>query len=77
MPSLIVRKLDQALVRKLKARAAQNNRSMEAEHRAILHRALAEPATDKSLKDRLLAMPNVGADEDFERPKDLGRDSAI
>jgi len=40
MAQLTVRKLDPALVRRLKVRAAQNERSAEAEHRAILERAL-------------------------------------
>ena len=40
MARLTVRKLDDDLVRRLKIRAAQNNRSAEAEHRLILARAL-------------------------------------
>ena len=43
--SLIVRNLDDELVRRLKLRAARHGRSAEAEHRAILHDTLAaEPA---------------------------------
>jgi plasmid stability protein len=38
--SLTVRNLDEDLVRRLKMRAARNNRSIEAEHREILHQAL-------------------------------------
>ena len=40
MAQLTVRKLDGDLVHRLKIRAAQNNRSAEAEHRAILEAAL-------------------------------------
>ena len=40
MAQLTVRKLDSDLVHRLKIRAAQNNRSAEAEHRAILEAAL-------------------------------------
>ena len=40
MARLIVRKLDDDLVRQLKIRAARNNRSAEAEHRAILEATL-------------------------------------
>jgi plasmid stability protein len=40
MVQLTVRNLDGGLVRRLKIRAAQNNRSAEAEHRAILEAAL-------------------------------------
>jgi len=40
MSQLTVRKLDPELVRRLKIRAAEHNRSAEAEHRAILEAAL-------------------------------------
>lgn len=40
MAQLTVRKLDVDLVRQLKIRAARNNRSAEAEHRAILEATL-------------------------------------
>lgn len=40
MAQLTVRKLDNDLVRRLKIRAAENNRSAEAEHRAILEETL-------------------------------------
>ena len=40
--SLIVRKLDEELVAKLKRRAAANGRSAEAEHREILRTVLAD-----------------------------------
>jgi len=47
MAQLTVRGLDEALVRKLKIRAAENGRSAEAEHRRILEDALgARPETD-------------------------------
>lgn len=72
MPQLIVRNLDSEIVRALKVRAAERGRSAEAEHREILRLALCpEPA--KTLKDHLMAIPDVGLDEDFERVQDLGR----
>ena len=40
MAQLTVRNLDAHLVRRLKIRAAENDRSAEAEHRAILEAAL-------------------------------------
>ena len=40
MAQLLVRDLDETLVRLLRQRAAVNNRSAEAEHRAILEQAL-------------------------------------
>lgn len=45
MSQLTVRKLDPELVRRLKIRAAEHNRSAEAEHRAILEAALRPRAT--------------------------------
>ena len=45
MATLIVRKLDEEIVRRLKARAAAHGRSAEAEHRAILESALAPKMT--------------------------------
>jgi plasmid stability protein len=66
MSNLIVRNLDEALVRKLKQRAAAHARSAEAEHRAILEAALA-PTRRKSLATLLAGMPAVGHDADFAR----------
>jgi plasmid stability protein len=66
MPNLIVRNLDETLVRKLKQRAATHARSAEAEHRAILEAALA-PTHRRSLADLLARMPDVGHDADFAR----------
>lgn len=74
MGQLIVRNLDDEIVAQLKIRAARNGRSAEAEHREILRHALVGSETKKSIKDLLLAMPEVGLDEDFERPRELGRE---
>jgi len=41
MAQLLVRNLDDALIARLRARAARNGRSVEAEHREILREALA------------------------------------
>jgi plasmid stability protein len=70
MAQLIVRNLDDDLVRRLKERAASHGRSAEEEHRQILRVALR--ASD--LADHLLAIPDVGDDHDFERQGDLPRD---
>lgn len=77
MGQLIVRKVDDTLIRALKMRAAQKRRSAEAEHREILRKALASPRKRKTLKDVLLGMPSVGDDADFERPRDLGRNTRL
>ena len=77
MAQLIVRKLDQDLVRRLKIRAAGHGHSMEAEHREILEQALLEHEPVETLKELLLAIPQVGEDMDFERPQDKGREVVI
>lgn len=78
MAQLIVRKLDEALVRKLKARAGREGISTEEAHRRILQQALEDendlPKTELNFKEFLLTMPNVGRDEDFERNKDPMRE---
>lgn len=66
MPDLIVRGVDEALVRALKARAGALGHSAEAEHRAILAAALSGPRK-RSFAEVLAAMPDVGRDGDFER----------
>ena len=73
MKSLIVRKIDEMLVRALKARAARNGRSTEAEHREILREALAPQRRRRTIKELLLAIPDVGDDADFARDRDMGR----
>jgi len=69
MANLVVRNLDEDIVRALKERAARHKRSAEAEHRAILEQALLRPRR-KSLAQVLASMPNVGRDEDFERAQE-------
>ncbi len=73
MAQLIVRNLDEEIVRELKLRAARNGRSAESEHREILRLSLV-PKPRKSIKDMLLSMPDVGEDADFERAPDTGRE---
>ncbi len=46
MGSLLVRNIDDDTVSRLKARAAAHGRSVEAEHRDILRRALAAGSSD-------------------------------
>ncbi|HEY4370028.1 MAG TPA: hypothetical protein VGN07_22535 [Steroidobacteraceae bacterium] len=66
MAQLMVRNLPEALVKALKRRAAQHNRSAEQEHREILKSALQGPAR-RSLADVLASIPPVGTDDDFAR----------
>ena len=73
MAQLIVRKLEEEVVRELKLRAARNDRSAEEEHREILRRALQSGYTITPLKELLSRIPDVGEDRDFERSTDRGR----
>lgn len=66
MPDLLVRGVDEALVRALKERAGAHGRSAEAEHREILAEALARPRK-RTLGQLLASIPDVGTDADFER----------
>ena len=66
MAQLMVRNLSDELVRALKQRAAQRNRSAEQEHREILEAALRRPKR-RSLAAALAAIPHVGEDGDFVR----------
>ena len=73
MAQLIVRNLDDEIVMRLRQRAATHRRSTEAEHREILRQALVPSRRRGSLKEHLLAMPDVGTNEDFERAPDRPR----
>jgi plasmid stability protein len=75
MAELILREIEDEVVRKLEERAGQHGVSMEEEARRILRKNLLTEQKEKmSFHDFLLTMPNVGEDEDFERVKDYGRD---
>lgn len=73
MAQLIVRGLEDDLVARLKQRAAKSGRSMEAEHRELLRKALLGSDRRKSLKQHLLDMPDEGRDADFVLQQDKGR----
>jgi len=68
---LLVRNVDEVLVRALKERAGANGRSAEAEHREILAAALSRPSR-RSFAELLATMPDVGTDADFERVQASG-----
>ena len=69
MANLIVRNVDERIVRALKSRAGKHNRSAEAEHREILAAVLLKSKA-KSFSEVLASMPNVGRDADFARSDD-------
>jgi antitoxin FitA len=72
VPDLLVRGVDEAIVKALKERAGAHGRSAEAEHREILAEALARPRR-RSLAELLASIPDVGTDADFERTVSEGR----
>jgi plasmid stability protein len=74
MAQLIVRNVDEDLVRALKTRATQHGRSMEAEHREILRVTLAADVRGTSFKEWMGTMPDLGRDEDFVVPRDYPRE---
>jgi plasmid stability protein len=76
MASLLVRGLDEALVQTLRELAAAHGRSVEAEHREILARALRRPKRN-SFAQALMSIPNVGEDADFQRVDDPSEDSGV
>jgi antitoxin FitA len=53
MATLLVRRLDEDLVRRLKERASSHGRSVEAEHRAILEATLRPKTTGRQLWKKL------------------------
>lgn len=69
MAQLLVRDVDDALVKALRERAARHGRSAEAEHREILAKALRRTRR-RSFAEVLAAMPDVGTDDDFARAED-------
>ncbi len=73
MAQLIVRNIEEELVRELKLRAAQSGQSAEETHRQILRDALGLGRRSSSLKQILSSMPDVGEDRDFQRVQDRGR----
>ena len=66
MADLLVRGVDEAVVRALKKQADANGRSDEAEHLEIL-KAVLSNSEQRSFVDTLIAVPNVGPDKDFQR----------
>lgn len=63
--NLIVRNIDDTIVKALKQRASRHGVSAEAEHRKILEQVLLQPAR-KSFAEVLGQIPDVGNDSDFE-----------
>jgi plasmid stability protein len=75
MSQLIVRNVEEKVVRKLKERAGEHGISMEEEHRRILRDTLFPKIKNRrSFKEFLCSMPDAGSDWILGRQKDFGRD---
>lgn len=64
MAQLIVRNLDSRIVARLRKRAAEHGRSVEAEHREILREALLPEAGNADFKEVLLSLSDAMAGHD-------------
>ena len=69
MAQILIRRLDQHVVRKLRAKAAADGVSAEEEARRILGRSLVGEVPAMSLIDFIRTMPDVGDNRIFRRPK--------
>jgi antitoxin FitA len=69
MANLIVRNIDESIVKALKKQASLHGVSAEAEHRKILEQVLLQPKK-KSFAEVLMQIPDVGNNSDFERVQD-------
>jgi len=76
MAQLVVRQLEDSLVRELRSRAAKAGVSMEEEHRRILREALRNTRKASSFKDHLLAIP-AGQDAFSRRRTTQRRDTGL
>ena len=78
MAQLTVRKLDDALVRALKIRAAERGRSAEAEVRFILREALTPKTGHRTFVEHLLAIPaDPSSDAPFPGVEGAARDVTL
>lgn len=78
MAQILIRKLDDAVARKLRAKAAAEGVSAEEQARRILRKSLMGGSPTTSLIDFLRTMPDIGDnDRLFERPKSRLRRIAL
>ena len=77
MPQILIRQLNSAIVRKLRAKAAAEGVSAEEEARRILRRSLVGDVPSMPLIDFLRTMPDVDADTIFRRRKRKPRKVAL
>jgi plasmid stability protein len=74
MTQLIVRRIEEKIVRNLKEQAGFHGVSTEEEHRNICDGPCSEPAPKgRSFKQEIRRMPNVGKDSDFQRKAQINQ----
>jgi plasmid stability protein len=73
MPQILIRKLEDEIVRKLRAKAAVDGVSAEEAARRILRTSLLGETPKASLIDFLRTMPEADDDALFDRPKSKAR----
>jgi plasmid stability protein len=77
MAQLVIHNIEEAVVRRLRARAARNGVSMEEEHRRILHEALlGDKKRGAAFVDYLVSIPRAPQGEPtnlFARKRDMPR----
>ncbi|PYJ49873.1 MAG: plasmid stabilization protein [Verrucomicrobia bacterium] len=69
MAQILIRRLDEHVIQKLRAKAATDGVSAEEEARRILRRSLVGEVPAMSLIDFIRTMPDVGDGRIFRRPK--------
>jgi plasmid stability protein len=78
MPQILIRKLEQPVVDKLRARAAADGVSAEEEARRLLRKALVGDAPEMPLIDFLRTMPGEDDDDSlFKRRRSKPRKVAL
>ena len=66
MSQLLVRGVEEEIIKALKRQAAANGRSVEAEHREILRAHLAKASEQRPFKEVLAEMPDFDDDDLFD-----------
>lgn len=77
MTSINLDNLSQDNRDRLQQRAKNHGRSLESELDSILTSVFEPEPAENSLKELLLAMPDVGEDEDFNRVRDNAREISL
>jgi antitoxin FitA len=77
MAQLLVRDLEDEVVRALKQKAAKEGISVEEAHRRVLRAALRPEGPKKTFKEFLLEMPEGGEDSIFERQSNHPREISL